>query len=92
MKYKPSNENEPKNIVLSGSFVDILTLAAVTPEQAMAVKQVAKKERPPEAPNMRSITENCQHWTWRAIKNLVEMGIVSTAKLHEVHGKIGQQA
>lgn len=79
MSYLPSNR--AVNIVQSGSFFNIYHLAAVTEEQQAVVSNVAAAEVPPRAKDRKSVTENCQGWTFRVITKLVGLGLVPTSKL-----------
>ncbi|EER38336.1 conserved hypothetical protein [Histoplasma capsulatum H143] len=79
MSYQPSPS--PTNILQAVSFSNAYSLAVVTDEQALIVKQVAENEPPPRAVNRQAVVENCQGWTVRVIAKLVDRGIVDSAKL-----------
>ncbi|KAJ5616214.1 hypothetical protein N7537_001328 [Penicillium hordei] len=82
MKYEPSAEKI--NVVDAGLTSNVYTLAVVSQEQARAarvVKQAAEEELPPQAENLKSVTENCQGWTVRVIDRLVKEKIVMPQKL-----------
>ncbi|OAX76926.1 hypothetical protein ACJ72_08781 [Emergomyces africanus] len=79
MSYQPSLA--PTNILDSESFLAAYDLAVITDAQALAVKQVAENESPPNAVNRQAVVENCQGWTVRVIAKLVARGIVESAKL-----------
>lgn len=79
MSYLPSNR--VVNIVQSGTFWNIYNLATVTEEQQAMVRNIAAAEVPPRAKDRKSVTENCQGWTFRVITKLVGLGLVSTSKL-----------
>lgn len=71
----------PVDITSSESFGGLYQLAAITEEQAMVVEQIANSEAPPKAENRASVKENCQGWTIRVLKKLIQRGIVPAEKL-----------
>ncbi|KAL8942321.1 MAG: hypothetical protein Q9211_001438 [Gyalolechia sp. 1 TL-2023] len=64
------------DILRSLSYTDSYIIALPTEDQALRVRYWATHEPPPRAPNQAAVTENCQGWTVRVIRRLVEEGIV----------------
>ena len=65
------------NLFNSLSFRDHYELATLSETQAERVKYCADQEVPPSAPNQAQVTENCQGWTVRVIRRLIQEGIVA---------------
>lgn len=65
----------------TGSFHDHYILSSnVNDHQFATVKQVCESEQPPHAKTMHEVTENCQGWTLRVLRRLVQAGVITEAK------------
>lgn len=71
MSYHHSREI---NIFRSASYNTSYRLADVNDEAI--VKRCAEAQPPPQAPDRRSVTENCQGWTVRVLKSLQLEGVI----------------
>lgn len=79
MRYAPSTE--PVNPVTLEGYVTSYELAAISDDQVAVVREIARKEPPPSAPNRRMVIENCQGWVVRVMGQLVARGIIPPHKL-----------
>ncbi|KAK3934009.1 hypothetical protein QBC46DRAFT_400828 [Diplogelasinospora grovesii] len=52
--------------------------------EAKAIWEAVNEEKPPQAPDRRSVTENCQGWTIRVLKNLVKRGVVKQGAVDSI--------
>lgn len=65
------------NLFKSASYFESYELNAdLSESQQNEIKRAVEKERPPEAKDQRSVTENCQGWTIRVLRRLQEKGVV----------------
>lgn len=60
----------------SESFRDHFQLAELDARQVAMVRQSVSSESPPSAPSRREVHENCQGWTLRVVRRLVDQGLV----------------
>lgn len=60
----------------SQSFHDYFELATLSQTGADWVRYYANREAPPSAPNQAQVSENCQGWAVRVVRNLIQQGIV----------------
>ncbi len=65
------------NPLTSYSFKDSYVIARPTTQQAARVGYWANQEAPPWAPNQAAVQENCQGWTTRVMRHLVQEGVVA---------------
>lgn len=73
------------DVLNSFSFRDLYILAEnLTPENIQFIDRIANHERPPSARNRAEVTENCQHWTLRVIRELVRRNLVSQQRYQGV--------
>lgn len=79
MIYEPSRELV--DITLSPDFATLFQLTTLNEEQARAVGEVARGEKPPWAVNRKAVRENCQGWCVRVLEGLVGRGFVGGEKL-----------
>ncbi|KAJ5932790.1 hypothetical protein N7516_007279 [Penicillium verrucosum] len=75
-----SRENQPGYIYQVKGDAEYMSYLPSNRAQAV-VSNVAAAEVPPRAKDRKSVTENCQGWTFRVITKLVGLGLVPTAKL-----------
>ena len=64
------------DVLRSHSYKDSYIIARPTEQQAARVRHWATHEVPPSAPNQAAVSENCQGWSIRVMRRLVEEGIV----------------
>jgi len=69
------------NLLVSGSFKDAHVIANPNPQQSTRIGHWAVNEPPPSALNQGAVQENCQGWTIRVLRHLVEEGIVQQDRL-----------
>ena len=69
------------NHLNSESFKDSYIIASPTAQQAAMVGYWANQEVPPRAPNQAAVQENCQGWTIRVMRHLVQEGVVAQSWL-----------
>ena len=65
----------------SDSFKDVYVIANPDSEQSTRIDHWAVSEPPPSAVNQNAVQENCQGWTIRVLRHLVEEGIVGQDRL-----------
>jgi hypothetical protein len=70
------------NPLESVSFKDSYIIARPTAEQAARVGYWVNQEVPPRAPNQAAVQENCQGWTIRVMRRLVQEGVVAQSWLN----------
>lgn len=73
MRYAHASDVNP---LTSNSFKDSYIIARPTAQQTARVGYWANQEVPPSAPNQAAVQENCQGWTTRVIRQLVQEGVV----------------
>jgi hypothetical protein len=64
------------NLLRSITFLDAYVIATPGQAQRDRIEYWAVHEEPPSAPTQSAIFENCQGWTVRVIKRLVDENIV----------------
>ncbi|KAL1858047.1 hypothetical protein Daus18300_010159 [Diaporthe australafricana] len=57
----------------------------LTPQMEDIVRHVAVAEPPPQAKSRKDVTENCQHWSIRVMRKLVERGMMDSQKVIDCH-------
>lgn len=78
MRYLPFDEVD---LTASNSYVTSYVLSTIPKDKVALIREVARQEPPPSAPNRREVRENCQGWTIRVIKQLISRGVVPSHKL-----------
>lgn len=80
---------ENLNAFQSEDFKTAYTLAKTLSEyQTDLVRQYARNEPCPSAPNRAAVRENCQGWAFRVLQNLAVQNIVSQGTLNSVRKMI----
>lgn len=74
------------DIMHSDSFRDHFEIAELDVSGVASVCYWANQEPPPLAPSQREVRENCQGWTIRVVRHLVEQGLVTQAWLQSLYG------
>jgi hypothetical protein len=69
------------NLLVSGSFKDAHVIANPSSQQSTRIDHWAVNEPPPSALNQGAVQENCQGWTIRVLRHLVEEGIMQQDRL-----------
>lgn len=73
--------NDYVDLTVSDSYRDSFIISYPTEQQMARVRYWANNEPPPSALNQTAAIENCQGWTIRVIRHLVEEGIVKKGYL-----------
>lgn len=73
MRYAQASNINP---LTSYSYKDSYIIARPTAQEAARVEYWANQEVPPSAPSQAAVQENCQGWTTRVIRHLVQEGVV----------------
>ena len=84
MGYRPASDvNTSASETLK--HVELLN-PGITQSQHDTIRDTARNETPPSAPNIAAERENCQHWILTVLERMQAAGIVAQDKVDKVYG------